>query len=135
MPPSQSDREDVRRDWTVPVIEPGLQPRVPPTDILATPYTTNVLRDVADERKRQDERWGPVSRPPLEWFAIAGEEYGEVAEHVVKGWVPPESDFDREGYRTELIQLAAVCVSAVENLDYGTAGLGRTYPEKARDAE
>lgn len=67
-------------------------------------------------------KWGVVSRPPLEWLAILGEEFGEVAEKVTKGWVPPESNFDIEGYRTELIQLAAVCVSAVENLDYGAAG-------------
>ncbi len=90
-----------------------------------TPYTINVMRDVARERQRQDEKWGPVSRPPLEWLSILAEEFGEVAEHVTKGWVPPESDFDREGYRTELIQTAAVCASAVECLDYGAAGLGR----------
>lgn len=101
----------------------------------STPQTTSVLHEVAHERQRQDEKWGPVTRPPLEWLGIAAEEFGEVAEKVVKGWVPPESDFDAGGYRTELIQLAAVCVSAVECLDHGTAGLGRIYPpEDARDA-
>lgn len=91
----------------------------------ATPYTTSVLLDVAGERRRQDHKWGPVSRPPLEWLAILAEEFGEVAEIVSKGWVPPESDFDAYGYREELVQTAAVCVSALECLDYGTAGLGR----------
>lgn len=87
-------------------------------------YTQAVLDEVCDERVRQDGLWGIVTRNPLEWFSIAGEEYGEVAKHVTKGFVPPESDFDQDGYRTELIQLAAVCVSAVEDLDYGAAGLG-----------
>lgn len=122
---SQSDSEDVLRDWKVPVLAPDhKQPQ------RTTAQTVAVLSEVADERQRQDEKWGPVSRPPLEWLAIAAEEFGEVSERVVKGWVPPESDFDADGYRTELIQLAAVCVSAVECLDYGTAGLGRTYPLK-----
>lgn len=94
-----------------------------------TAQAAAVLEDVAHERQRQDEKWGAVSRPPLEWLGIAAEEFGEVAEKVVKGWVPPENDFDAEGYRTELVQLAAVCVSAVECLDHGTAGLGRVYPE------
>jgi hypothetical protein len=98
---------------------------------LVTTQAESVLVDVADERQRQDEKWGPCSRPPLEWLGIIAEEFGEVAEKVVKGWVPPESDFDAAGYRLELIQLAACAVSAVENLDYGTAGLGRTYSEAA----
>jgi NTP pyrophosphatase (non-canonical NTP hydrolase) len=101
---------------------------------LPTPQAASVLEDVAHERQRQDEKWGPCQRPPLEWLGIIAEEFGEVAEKVVKGWVPPESDFDAAGYRTELIQLAACCVSAVECLDYGTAGLGRTYGPEARNA-
>lgn len=100
-----------------------------------THQTASVLDDVADERQRQDEKWGISAREPLSWLAIAAEEFGEVAEKVVKGWVPPENDFDAAGYRDELIQLAAVCVSAVECFDYGAAGFGRTYPTKgASDA-
>lgn len=95
---------------------------------VVTPQAASVLDDIAHERQRQDQKWGPCQRPPLEWLAIIAEEFGEVAEKVVKGWVPPESDFDAAGYREELIQLAACCVSAVECHDYGTAGLGRTYP-------
>lgn len=115
---------EMRRDWNVPVIDPDLKPRT-------TSNTAVVLADVARERQRQDAKWGSVSRPPLEWLAIAVEEFGEVAEIVTKGWVPPESKFDAYGYREELIQLAAVCVSAVECLDFGTAGLDR---ERAADA-
>lgn len=90
-----------------------------------TSYTLAILADVSAERERQDAKWGSSHYSPLEWFAVAGEEYGEVAEYVTKGFVPPESNFDAAGYRNELIQLAAVCVAAVEDLDYGAAGLGR----------
>lgn len=90
--------------------------------VSALTNTHTILADVAAERERQSQKWGVVSRPPLEWFAILGEEFGEVAEKVTEGYVPPESDFDKQGYRTELIQVAAVAVSAVENLDYGAAG-------------
>lgn len=82
----------------------------------------HVLRDVGDERMRQDDKWGIVSRSPLEWLAIIAEEFGEVAMEVTQGCVPPESGLNRPAYRKELIQLAACCVSAVEDLDYGQAG-------------
>lgn len=85
---------------------------------MGNPNTGPVLLEVLKERGRQDLKWGNRrSYTPLQWFAVAGEEYGEVAEHVTKGFVPPESDFDAAGYRKELIQLAAVCVAAVEGLD------------------
>jgi NTP pyrophosphatase (non-canonical NTP hydrolase) len=99
-----------------------------------TGQTSMVLLDVARERQRQDEKWGPCARPPLEWLGIIAEEFGEVAEKVVKGWVPPEGAFDAAGYREELMHLAASSVSAAESLDYGTAGLGRIYPPEACDA-
>jgi hypothetical protein len=77
-----------------------------------------VLLEVLKERGRQDLKWGQRrGYDPLQWLAVAGEEYGEVARHVTQGFVPPESDFDAAGYRKELIQLAAVCVAAVEDLD------------------
>lgn len=87
--------------------------------------TDEVLRLVDDERHRQDEKWGVVDRPPLEWLPIIAEEFGEVATEICKGCVPPESEngLDVAAYRNELLQLAAVCVAAVENIDYGAAGL------------
>lgn len=80
--------------------------------------TQAVLADVSAERDRQRTLWGDERNyTPLQWFAVLGEEYGEVGKKVTQGFVPPESDFDREGYRKELIQTAAVAVAAVEELD------------------
>lgn len=77
-----------------------------------------VIADVIAERSRQDQLWGTErDYTPLQWFAVLGEEYGEVGKKVTQGFVPPESDFDRVGYRKELIQTAAVAVAAVEELD------------------
>jgi hypothetical protein len=85
--------------------------------------TAAVLLDVLKERDRQNNKWGDRrAYSPLQWFAVAGEEFGEVGGHVTKGYVPPESDFDAAGYRNELIQLAAVCVAAVEGLDRDLGG-------------
>ena len=79
--------------------------------------TQAVLADVSEERDRQRQKWGDNrGYNPLQWFAVLGEEFGEVAEKVTKGFVPPESSFDRDGYRRELTQVAAVAVAAIEEL-------------------
>lgn len=36
-----------------------------------------VLLAVADERHRQNLKWGPQSHSSADWLAILGEEYGE----------------------------------------------------------
>lgn len=75
-----------------------------------------VLRDVADERRRQDEMWGQSLHKPQEWLGILTEEVGEVARAAnTIHWHP--SDEARQQYRKELIQVAAVAVAAVQALD------------------
>ena len=68
-----------------------------------------VFEDIRTERERQDTLWG-VDRelPPRTWLTILMEEVGEVAKATL--------DKDYEGYREELIQVAAVAVAALENL-------------------
>lgn len=73
------------------------------------PATDIVLWEVATERKRQDERWGQQDHSGEKWFRILGEEVGEVAKAI--------NEHDVDNYREELIQVAAVAVSAVESLD------------------
>jgi NTP pyrophosphatase (non-canonical NTP hydrolase) len=71
---------------------------------------SGVFRSIALERKRQDDKWGIQNHDPLVWFAIAGEEFGEVAKALVQ----------RESVqmlRAELVQLAAVVVAFIESLD------------------
>lgn len=79
---------------------------------------TAVLDEVANERARQDARWGQQDHDPPYWVAILTEETGEVAKEVADSLVQA---LDVDAYRTELIQVAAVAVAAVEALDRGGA--------------
>lgn len=76
-----------------------------------------VLGDVAEERRRQDEKWGGTPgidrRSDPHYAAVLGEEFGEVCQ----AWLERKVDDLRE----ELIQVAAVAVAWVEELDNGGA--------------
>lgn len=76
--------------------------------------TTLALGDVAAERRRQDKKWGGqpgVDRvhPNEEYAVVLGEEYGEVCRAILEG--------QGANLREELIQVAAVAVAWVEQLD------------------
>lgn len=89
---------------------------------------TRALSAVLAEMQRQDDKWGSQRKQhALVWFAILGEEFGEVAQEAV------EYNFSRPGspeahqrmlnMRQELIQVAAVALQWAESLDvdfYGT---------------
>ena len=79
--------------------------------------TWQVLQDVADERTRQNAKWGEQDHDPETWLAILVEEVGELATAMIR---------DRFGDRdhaadmqTEAIQVAAVAVALVECLKRG----------------
>lgn len=71
--------------------------------------TCKVLGEVWAERQRQDEKWGQQNHNAHVWQSILTEEVGEVAKEAL------EHDTDRR--RTELIQVAAVAVAAIECID------------------
>ncbi len=79
-----------------------------------------ILSSVSEERDRQDAKWGGI--PGLErrddhtYAAVLGEEFGEVC----KAWL----ERDVEGLRTELVQVAAVAVAWVEEIDNDGAPRG-----------
>lgn len=79
----------------------------------------NVLEEVAEERARQDTRWGEQNHSVSVWYAILGEEVGEVGRAIcdMKFKARPS-----ENYREELIQVAAVAVAMVESLDREKVG-------------
>lgn len=81
---------------------------------------TNVLADINDERNRQDRIWGVQEHAPCEWVAILTEELGEVAACALGMF--------RRGYRTELVQLAAIVVAAIESFDRKCLALGVAAP-------
>lgn len=74
-----------------------------------------VLKEVSEERDRQDTIYGalPKDRAPSVYLGILASEFGEIALAILKG--------DMQNYREELIQLAAVCVRAVEDLEMGSS--------------
>lgn len=67
-----------------------------------------VLEEVMEERKRQDELWGEQNHDDGIWLAILVEEVGEVANDINER---------SKKLREELIQVAAVAVSWVESID------------------
>jgi NTP pyrophosphatase (non-canonical NTP hydrolase) len=73
-----------------------------------------VIIDVVLERESQDRKWGVQNHGPAMWGAILAEEVGEAAKAFL------EDDID--GYRAELVQVAAVAVAAVECYDRHRAG-------------
>lgn len=95
----------------------------------AVKATAAVLKEVAAERKRQDNRWGQPHQPLLHRLAILAEEFGEVAKEVVEAQSTIDRRTDDEAahyytslinLRAELVQLAAVAVANIEVLDRAT---------------
>lgn len=76
-----------------------------------------ILQEIRDERQRQDDKWGVAAQrnlPPYTWIAVLLEEVGEVARGAL------EKDYIN--YCDELIQVAAVCVAALEDARAGPDG-------------
>lgn len=82
--------------------------------------TQNILQEIKKERQKQVEKWGVQNHLNEHWLCILAEEFGEAAQLVTKGEVPPK-EMDNKIYlknlREELIQTAAVCVAWLENLE------------------
>lgn len=95
------------------ILATGVCPQCLTQDILSDAdemsATEGVLEDVLHERERQDEKWGEQNHGRYKWLAILAEELGEAAAAALKG--------ETENYRKEMIQVAAVAVSAVESHD------------------
>ncbi len=71
----------------------------------------SVIHEIREERDRQDVKWGVAAernQTKMKWLTILMEEVGEVAESIL--------EHDDENYPVELVQVAAVCVAALEDL-------------------
>lgn len=68
-----------------------------------------VMLEVLQERDRQDKKWGEQNHSSFKWMTILGEEFGEACKGAFEE--------DSASYREELVQCAAVCIAAIENLD------------------
>lgn len=83
-----------------------------------------VFAQIKAERANQIAKWGnSQSLTPMEYLSIIGEEYGEVCRAVHDAYFAAQyphigaTPGDYSQYKTELIQLATVCVAAIGNLD------------------
>jgi NTP pyrophosphatase (non-canonical NTP hydrolase) len=70
------------------------------------------LVKIIEERSMQDAKWGHgqlFKFTPHNFYAILGEEFGEVGKAINEG----KYDDSKDSYVNELIQVAAVCVKAI----------------------
>ena len=76
-----------------------------------TAIQAKIIVEMIAERKRQQTKHGSVRMklPLYEWNLVLGEEFGEVSKAIL--------DNDIANYRIELIQVAAVAMAALEDLD------------------
>ena len=65
--------------------------------------------EVSQEQVNQFIKWGEQNHSTFKWMVILAEEFGEANKAIL------ENDF--ENYREELVQVAAVALSAIESLD------------------
>lgn len=71
----------------------------------------SICEEIRAERNRQIEKWGD-NKPPIDtMLRVIGEEYGEACQAV--------NDDSIYEYRTELIQVAASCIKAIQAFDAG----------------
>ncbi len=77
-----------------------------------------VLPDVVLQREKQIDKWGTQEHDPTMWYAILGEEFGEVGKEIAEGRIKP---FDTAKYRKECLHTAAVALAMVQCIDDGIA--------------
>jgi len=95
-------------------------------DRLGTDTLARVLADVAAERARQDARWGVEDTTDWERISILTEEVGEAAKAANEAnFQSSPARGDRRALRAELVQVAAVAASHIEQIDRLEAA-GRT---------
>ena len=95
---------------------------------------SEIIKEILEERKFQDKKWGVQNHSPMEWCPILVEEVGEVNKAALQshfkekipnvfgerptGGSPKERrEYHEKRYREELIQVAAVALSMIECFD------------------
>lgn len=82
-------------------------------DFATRPGTWNAIRQILEERRRQDQQWGGENHDDehdaCEWLAMI-DEHRARARKVVH---------DRDAYRARLVVIAALALAAIESFDRG----------------
>lgn len=76
---------------------------------------SRVLKDIYIERDSQNAKWGPQYHNYAYWYAILGEEFGEVGQAIQVGSKAHKSS-DADNLYKELIQVAAVAAAIAEQV-------------------
>ena len=87
--------------------------------IQATDAQWRIFEQILEEREHQDLLWGPTSHDLPFWMTILLEELGEAAEAALAD-VTLEGEGSHHNLlicRAELIQVAAVAMAAIEDID------------------
>jgi len=67
-----------------------------------------IYNQIITERFRQDKKWGIQNHSNFYWYAILGEEFGEVGRAIMEN--------NKWDINKEITQVAAVCIAWLENL-------------------
>ena len=81
----------------------------------------DIIGEVLEECLSQEEHWGIQNHHPEKWMNILMEEVGEASKAVLESFpfIGDQIKFKYwlSEYRDELIQVAAVAISAIDSLD------------------
>ena len=84
-----------------------------------------ILKEIENERKKQDEIWGEQNHGTFFWLTVLMEEVGEASKAALEANIymnPNNRAIFFKEYRQELIQVAAVAVAAIESLERNELG-------------
>lgn len=81
-------------------------------------FRSVVLDEISEERDHQLRKWGEQTHDPAWWYVILGEEFGEAGREIF--------EHNDKRLREELIQVAAVAVAWLEDID------GRSVSDHSR---
>lgn len=82
------------------------------TEEVMKDHLEKVFSDVANEISRQRQKWGIQDHHPQMWMNILMEEVGEASQAMMEAHFRGGNKGD---YQKELVQVAAVAISAIEN--------------------
>lgn len=80
-----------------------------------------IWQDIFDERLNQIKRWGEQDLTHPEWSSILGEEFGEACQAANDAYFPYQLAYgggDTTKLRHELVQVIAVAVAWIQNIDW-----------------
>lgn len=79
---------------------------------------SDILYDVLNERQRQNNKFGANrTQHPFLWNTILVEEVGEASKDSLDMYFSDNPDEALKRYRKELIEVAAVAIATIQDLD------------------